>query len=138
MALHELMDARRGEILNRWMEQVRGTLAPEAMSHLELVDHMPDFLAELLHALRHDHGGAPPVERETPASAVHGEHRLRLGFSLDAVVREYGALIDAIIATARNASHDPSTRELQVLFDFTVGGIARAVSEYTTQRSRQR
>jgi signal transduction histidine kinase len=134
MALHELMDARRGEILNRWMEQVRGTLAPEAMSHLELVDHMPDFLAELLHALRHDHGGAPPVERETPASAVHGEHRLRLGFSLDAVVREYGALIDAIIATARNASHDPSTRELQVLFDFTVGGIARAVSEYTTQR----
>ena len=134
MALHELMDVRRGEILNRWMEQVRGTLAPEAMSQLELVDHMPDFLAELLHALREDHGGAPPIDRETPASAVHGEHRLRLGFSLDAVVREYGALMDAIIAATRNAGLDPTTRELQVLFDFTVGGIARAVSEYTAQR----
>ena len=134
MALHELVDGRRTEVLNRWMEQVRGTLAPESMSHVELVDHMPDFVAELIHALRDDHGSAPPVVRDTPASAVHGEHRLRLGFSLDAVVREYGVLIDAIVATARNAGVDPSTRELQVLFDFTVGGIARAVSEYTSQR----
>src|SRR5688500_19150314 len=115
MALHELVDARRGEILNRWMEQVRGTLAPEAMSHLELVDHMPDFLAELLHALRHDHGGAPPIERETPASAVHGEHRLRLCFSLDAVFRGYWVLFDVIISYALNTGSDKCTVGLKVL-----------------------
>lgn len=134
MALHELVDARRSEILNRWMEQVRGTLAPESLPRLELVDHMPDFIGELVGALRDDHGAAPPVARETPAAAVHGEHRLQLGFSLDAVVREYGALVSAIIAAARNAGLDPSTRELQVLFEFSVGGIARAVSEYAAQR----
>ncbi len=134
MTLHDLVDARRSEILNRWMEQVRGTVAPESIPRLELVDHMPDFIGELVTALRDDQGAAPPVARDTPAAAVHGEHRLQLGFSLDAVVREYGALASAIIATARSAGVDPSTRELQVLFDFTVGGIARAVSEYAAQR----
>lgn len=39
--------------------------------------------------------------RAGPTAAGHGAQRLRLGFSLDSVVREYGALRDAIVATAR-------------------------------------
>jgi signal transduction histidine kinase len=138
MALHELVAARQSEILNRWMEHVRGTLAPESISHIELVDHMPDFLASLVAAMRVDAGVAAPVAIDSPAAAAeHGEHRLRLGFSLDEVVREYGALVDAVIATARTAGHDPTTRELQVLFGFVVAGMARAVTEYAAERDAE-
>ena len=138
MALHELLAARQSEILNRWMEQVRGTLAPESISHIELVDHMPDFLASMIAAMRIDTGSTAPVVTDPPAAAAeHGEHRLRLGFSLDEVVREYGALADAVIAAAKNAGHDPTTRELQVLFAFVVSGMAGAVTEYAAQRDAE-
>ncbi|MEO7842085.1 MAG: HAMP domain-containing sensor histidine kinase [Candidatus Eisenbacteria bacterium] len=68
---------------------------------------------------------------------MHGAQRLRLGFSLDAVVREYGALRDAIVHTTRDAGAQLTDRELQVLFEVTVSGIAHAVSEYTHQRDAE-
>jgi signal transduction histidine kinase len=70
-------------------------------------------------------------------AAVHGEQRLRLGFSLDAVVREYGALRDAVVATARDASHNLTFRELQVVSDTIIAGIAQAVTQYTHQRDAE-
>lgn len=139
MAIHEVLAARRGDVVLRWKEQVQGTLAPEAMPTLEIVDHIPEFLDEILAALRADAGlssvGPPPGESSTAKG--HGAQRLRLGFSLDSVVREYGALRDAIIATVREGGGDLTLRELQVLFDCIVTGIAHAVSEYTHQRDAE-
>jgi hypothetical protein len=52
-------------------------------------------------------------------------------------VREYGALRDAIVATARDAGAQLTFQELQVLFDAIVSGIADAVSEYSHQRDAE-
>lgn len=139
MALHDVITARRDEVVVCWMAQVQGTFAPDAMPSLELRDHMPEFLDEILAALRLDAGlvavGPPPDE--SSSAADHGEQRLRLGFSLDSVVREYGALRDAIIETARLNAADISFRELQVVFDCVVTGIAHAVGEYARQRDAE-
>ena len=139
MALHELLASRREEVLSRWKADVRGTLVPESMPSLELVNHLPRFLDEVVSALRTDVGlvSQAPSPEESTTAAGHGLQRLRLGFSLDAVVREYGALRDAIVATARDAALQLTSRELQVLFDATITGIARAVSEYTNQRDAE-
>lgn len=118
---------------------VEGTLAPNSMSTVELVDHLPLFLREVIAALRVDAGldtaTLPPGESQTASD--HGEQRLRLGFSLDSVVREYGALSDAIIETARAAGSDISFRELRVISTSTIHGIARAVVEYSRQRDAE-
>jgi signal transduction histidine kinase len=53
------------------------------------------------------------------------------------VVREYGALRAAILATALDAGVFPTTRELDVLFDSIVSGIALAVTEYSNQRDAE-
>jgi signal transduction histidine kinase len=139
MALHELLAEKRDEVMQRWHAQVRGTLAPDAMPTLELTDHIPDFLDEIVSSLRSDSGLAPrgPSPEKSATAAEHGAQRLRLGFSLDSVVREYGALRDAIVHTAREAGAELTDRELQSLFDITVSGIAHAVSEYTHQRDAE-
>jgi signal transduction histidine kinase len=140
MAIYEVLAARRDEVMLRWEAEVRGTLAPEAMPHLELANHLPQFLDEIVAALRMDAGlsSVGPSPEESTTAAGHGAQRLRLGFSLDSVVREYGALRDAIVVTARDVDGAQLTfRELQVLFDCIVTGIAHAVSEYTRQRDAE-
>ncbi len=124
----------------RWKAVVQGTLAPESMPAIELVDHLPLFLREVITALREDRGLSAVTEQPLEASqsaADHGEQRLRLGFSLDSVVREYGVLRDAIIATVRDAGVDITFRELQIVFDSIINGIAHAVSEYSRQRDAE-
>jgi hypothetical protein len=138
-SLHELVAARREEIVSRWRVEIHGTLTPDSMPQLELTDHIPKFVSEIIVALRRDAGlasiGAAPDTSDT--AAEHGAQRLRLGFSLDSVVREYGALRDAILAEARDAGMDLTFREIQVVFDCVITGIASAVSEYTHQRDAE-
>ena len=137
--LHEVLAVRVDEVMARWRANVHGTIAPESLPTVELEDHLPLFLREVIAALRADHGLEPeaslPEERET--ATVHGEQRLRLGFSLDSVVREYGALRDAIIATGRDAGAPITFREAQIISDSTISGIAVAVSEYARQRDAE-
>jgi signal transduction histidine kinase len=97
---------------------------------------MPEFLDEIIAAL--DPGSADSAAKDAKASAAdHGVQRLRLGFSLDAVVREYGALRDAIIDTAREAGVVLTFAELQIVFDRVIDGIAEAVAEYTHARDAE-
>jgi hypothetical protein len=38
MAVYELLAAKRDDVIQRWKAQVQGTLAPEAMPPLELIN----------------------------------------------------------------------------------------------------
>lgn len=139
MALHDILASKRDDIVARWVDEVRGTIAPEAMPPVELEDHIPRFVDEILASLREDAG--LPTSGETAdggaTAAGHGAQRLRLGFGLDSVVREYGCLRAVILDAARDAGADPTLRELEVLFDAIIHGIAFAVTEYTKQRDAE-
>ncbi|MBA3451944.1 MAG: sensor histidine kinase [Deltaproteobacteria bacterium] len=130
---------RRDEVMLRWRALVQGTIAPESMPATELIDHLPAFLDEIIAVLRADAGIEGPIIsiEDTATASDHGEQRLRLGFSLDSVVREYGAMRDAIVETAREAGSEVSFGELQSVFNATIGGIANAVSEYARQRDAE-
>ena len=126
MPLHDVIAARRLEILARWSERVRSGAAPH-LGAPELVDHLRGFLEALIAALRND------------GTRRHGwpEAAERLGFDLEALVHAYGSLHHAIIDTARAAGDEPSEHEIRVLFDAIVDGIAHAVSEYTTHQEAE-
>lgn len=139
MPLHEVLATKLDDVMLRWKAVVEETLVPADMAPVELIDHIPEFLDEIVAALRRAAGlagGGPSPEQSTTASG-HGVQRLRLGFSLDAVVREYGALRDAIVDTARATGTEITFSELQVLFDATITGIAHAVTKYTHQRDAE-
>jgi signal transduction histidine kinase len=137
--LHAVLTAHRDVVIVRWKAMAQGTLAAEAISSVELVDHLPLFLREVISALRADVGLASvtlsPDESQTASD--HGEQRLRLGFSLESVVREYGALQNAILITGRDGGAAISIREQQIVFDSIITGIAGAVSEYSRQRDAE-
>src|SRR5688572_15396242 len=105
MTLHTVLAAKRDEVILRWKGLIQGRLAPEAMPPLELVNHIPRFVTEIAAALRGDAGLSTvgPSPDESTTAAEHGAQRLRLGFSLDSVVREYGALRESIVTTAKDA-----------------------------------
>jgi signal transduction histidine kinase len=136
--LHDTLAAHRDRVMQRWVALVQGTITPESMPPVELIDHLPKFLDEIIAALRVEAGVALDAALDRAETATgHGEQRLRLGFSLDAVVREYGALRDAIIATALEVGGPITFTELQCVFSSTITGIARAVSEYAHQRDAE-
>jgi signal transduction histidine kinase len=139
MNLHEVLAAKSDDVMLRWKANVRGTIAPETIGPVELLDHLPTFLGEIRAALREADGlrSTAPSPEDSTTAAGHGEQRLRLGFSLDSVVREYGALRDAIVATGRDAGVQITFRELDVLSGTIISGIAQAVTEYTRQRDAE-
>src|SRR5882724_5210444 len=127
MRLHEVLELKSNEVMERWRRNVQGTLAPEAMPPVELLDHLPGFLHEIIGSLR-EHAGLEPASTrpvQIATAEAHGKQRLRLGFSLDSVVREYGAMRNAIVATAIDLGVAASFDELQLVFDCTIEGIAR-------------
>ncbi len=139
MLLHETLTHRREEVIRRWNAELRGTLAPASIPTLELTNHMPRFLGEIITALRVDAGlpASGLLPEESNAAAVHGAQRLRLGFSLDSVVREYGVLRDTIVKIGLESAGQITFRELQIVFDAIITGIAHAVSEFTSQRDAE-
>jgi signal transduction histidine kinase len=140
MKLCDVIATKQEKVLKRWMAVVQGTIAPESIRTTELLDHLPKFLDALVVALRDATATTPssPSALKDPSTAVgHGAQRFRLGFSLDEVVREYGALRGAIVATARDEGVELTIDELNVLSDEITSGIAHAVSEYAHQRDAE-
>jgi signal transduction histidine kinase len=131
-SLPEVLASHRNEVMQRWLDQVRGTLHPLSMPRMELVDHLPAFLDQMIAALQCENsdGGLDAAED-------HGVQRLALGFSLDQVVREYGAMRTAILAVATDAGIQAAPRDYRVIFDCIINGIAGAVSEYSRQRNAE-
>ena len=114
-SLHEVLAARSDEVIVRWKAMVEETMVPTGTSTGELVDHLPIFVQEVIQALKADAGAdaIPPSADDGKTAAEHGEQRLRLGFSLDSVAREYGALRDAMVATGAVRGHNDHVRRIR-------------------------
>ena len=132
MDLAELLSTHREHVLQRWTEKVRGTIHPAGMPRLELVDHLPGFLDEVARSLRLSE--SPEKSR---IAAEHGVQRLGLGFNVDSVVREYGALRASIVEVAAEEKVRIPSEEHEVLTNCVITGIAEAVSEYQRQREAE-
>jgi signal transduction histidine kinase len=139
-SLGDLLISRRGAILERWVERIRWEHAPEALSRGELWDHLPHILDELLIALRIHEGHRPdasPLPTDSPASAQHGSQRLRVGFDVEEVVREYGSLADILLDEAQAAGATLPVAEWRLALQSINTGIAEAISAYTRRRDEE-
>ncbi|MBA3547303.1 MAG: response regulator [Nannocystis sp.] len=132
--LADFLEARQDSLLDCFTKRVQARLAPADLTHGELVDHFPDFLEALRKALRE---GDQPTNRTLAinrTAVAHGAQRLRVGFDLNAVVREYGLLRDCIFEVLEAAELTPSLRELRILSDCVSAATADSVNRYVTDR----
>jgi signal transduction histidine kinase len=134
--LSRLLEARRTEILEHWTQRIRIEHADKQLSRGELTDHLPTFFNEVLTAL--SGVGAPRTlegaSEQLPACVAHGAQRLRVGFDLIEVIREYEILtecrLDEVQALGGSITID-AFRHVQRLLD---AGRAQAVEAYVRRR----
>ncbi|MGH7803631.1 MAG: sensor histidine kinase, partial [Candidatus Binatia bacterium] len=72
----------------------------------------------------------------SPNAIEHGKQRLRVGFNLEAVVREYGILRDVILEIFETSGGTMTPDELRILSQMISVGVMDAVREYSRARTR--
>jgi signal transduction histidine kinase len=131
LQLSSLLAERRTEIIDLWTQRIEREHQGKELSCGELCDHLPRIFDELLGALR---AAESPRAGTEDASAAHGLQRLRVGFDVVEVIREYEILGDCILdeleAAGRTISM-PTFRRVQSLLN---AGRAHAVSAYVERR----
>lgn len=129
--LSSLLAKRRTEIVERWTRRIEQEHKGKELSCGELCDHLPRIFDELLTALRAEESPQAGIE---PASAAHGTQRLRVGFDVVEVIREYEILADCILDELEAAGRNISTRTFRRVQSLLDAGRAQAVSAYVERR----
>ena len=112
--LCRLLENGHDIIVRDWAEKVsadRRIHSDERLTYLQLVDHIPQIVEELRHALVH----APPEGRMLQQGREHGRQRWQQGYELKEVVRELTLLRTTLIEFLeryRGALRLKSTEEL--------------------------
>ncbi|WP_395824241.1 PAS domain-containing protein [Archangium minus] len=134
-SLADVLEARQDDIVHHWVERLREGLVPEPRARGVLEDHIGDYLREMATVLhRVGQAGAAAVPEESSEAREHGRQRLRIGFDLAVLVREYGVLHECILDLVEQSGARVTLSELRALASFIVHGIADATDEYTRQR----
>lgn len=134
LRISDFIRGHRTEILHEWERLVRGMPQASQLSHLRLLDHLPNLL-ELIADLT-----APGKDLEpTSLGALpetHALHRLDVGFDLESVAREYGLLRRVILRLFDQEGPDAiRLSEMERLDDVVDEAISRAVARYAESRN---
>ena len=146
--MHDFLQENRGELISRCKTKVMQRTKRLATAE-QLENGVPLFLAQLIRTLRAEKAGeAVEGERisgpsggdsralsEVGVSAsAHGKDLLKLGFSVDQVVHDYGDLCQAITDLAFERHAPFAIEEFRTLNRCLDNAIADAVTEFSQLR----
>jgi signal transduction histidine kinase len=137
--LSRLLHDRRAEILERLTQRIGREHEDKEMSRGELWDHLPHFFDEVLAVLRTEEGSSREAAAANgiAASVAHGTQRLRVGFDLVEVLREYEILTECILDEVEAVGGSISTRAFRRVQRLLNAGRAQAVSTYIDRRDME-
>src|SRR6204780_2215590 len=142
--LHEFLTSNRQLLISRCREKVAKRFEPAEI--LATIDHgVPLFLQQLVETLRDEQNtdirsiDSEPTPAPTEigrAAALHGAELLRLGFSVDQVVHDYGDVCQCVTALAVEEDEPISTDEFRTLNRCLDNAIADAVASFGSGRQK--
>jgi hypothetical protein len=137
--LHDFVTSNRLELIARCRSKVGRRLSPTEVP-LALDHGVPLFLQQLVETLRLEqrepHPSAFEVERSPAATdigraaTVHGAEMLRLGYSVDQVVHDYGDVCQAVTELAVEENEPIAAGEFRTLNRCLDNAIADAVTSF--------
>jgi len=148
--MHSFLQNNRDELIARCKDKV-AQRPRRAATALQLANGVPLFLDQLTRTLRAEEtdqseesirisgpsGGDSLVLSEIGASAsAHGSELMKLGFSIDQVVHDYGDLCQAITDLAFERDAPFSIDEFRTLNRCLDNAIADAVTEFSRQSDK--
>jgi signal transduction histidine kinase len=132
--LADLIDEYRDEVIARWMARVEAELKP-SVGGVQLRNAMPDYLARLAAALR---AGDPLRAGGTSAwediAREHAIARVRLGFNVDQLVREFVVLRQVLSEIGRERGARVEIAQVRHIADLIDAAISSAVGSYVDAR----
>ena len=141
--LHEFLTSNRTELVTRCRNKVGRRLSPSEIP-LALDHGVPLFLQQLVETLRLEQTEPPSAAYESKpspaatdigrAATVHGAELLRLGYSVDQVVHDYGDVCQAVTELAGEEHAPISTDEFRTLNRCLDNAIADAVTSFGRAR----
>lgn len=140
--LAALIQRERDVLVSQWRERVCRLPVAARLQEPELIDHIPQFLDELVSALRTVRAAETvgDVPRKTPP--VHGIRRYASGFDLVEVVAEYSIMHDSVfdLAEHHGLTLDGGTaRVLNRVLDHAIGQAVQAyMAEQAADTQRRR
>jgi signal transduction histidine kinase len=134
--LSGLLADRRVDILERWTQRIGREHVDKELSRGESWDDLPHFFDEVLAALRSEEGSSAEAAASngSTASVAHGTQRLRVGFDLAEVIREYEILTECILDEVEAVGGSISTRAFRRVQGLLNAGRAQAISAYIDRR----
>ena len=140
--LHKFLTSNRTELVTRCRNKVASRLAPSE-SPIALDHGVPLFLQQLVETLRLEQtppgntvepGPSPDPTEIGRTASVHGAELLRLGYTLDQVVHDYGDVCQAVTELAGEEDELISTDEFHTLNRCLDNAIADAVTSFGRAR----
>ena len=132
--LGRVIAARAHEIERRWLERVLKDIATRhdvELTHLR--DGIPDYLAALARLMSTPHTEPRGAESWAKVARDHAITRVRVGFDIDQLVREFIALRSVIEEVAREELV-LTPEQCTSLADLVEAAIARSVAAYVDAR----
>lgn len=141
--LHQLLTDNRDELIRRCRENETKRISPSRFPGIS--EHgVPLFLGQLTDTLRHEHMAlAGSFARVEPvpvpmsigrAAALHGAELLRLGATVDQVVRDYGDVCQTVTQMAIEQKATITIDEFRTLNRCLDDAIAEAVTAFGRER----
>ena len=134
--LNEFIFLHRAEIVALTRQKVALRMAPRP-TEAEMETGVPLFLEQLMAVLKaHELRGSADDPALGRTAANHGASRMRIGFTVDQLVHDYGDVCQAITELAVDLDKTISTDDFRTLNKCLDFAIARAVTEFERQRMR--
>jgi hypothetical protein len=141
--LHEFLTSNRKELIARCRKKVAKRFEPAKTP--AAIDHgVPLFLQQLVDTLRleestHTRDVSEPERTPAPTeigrgAAIHGAELLRLGYTVDQVVHDYGDVCQAVTELAVEQKAPIAIEEFRTLNRCLDNAIADAVTSFGSSR----
>lgn len=130
--LADFIEAHKQQLVLLWQEHARERLELE-LEESALLDHLPDFVSDLVEALRSDQGEWPHVE----SAKGHGRQRLKVGIDIGSLTREMTLVGETVAELADQHGEVFSHNDLLRLMSLIGLGAAASVSAYAEVRDEQ-
>jgi hypothetical protein len=133
--LHEFLTANRNELISRCRAKVAKRTPPSEIIPRVVTHGVPLFLQQLVDTLRAEQSPQrSPAEQQATAigraAALRGAEMLRIGYTVEQVVHDYGDVCQAVTELAIEKHADIATDEFRTLNRCLDNAIAAAVTAY--------
>ena len=124
------------DLIECWRSRVQGGIDPASAPTPEIIDTLPPFLDEMVAQLRRVATTAQPAPaaKAVEIALEHGSQRFHAGFSLGAVLREYGVLRECLIELLRDRGVSYTLDELLAVVAMLNSAVADAAEQFTRER----